>query len=69
MWDAGTDKVYTFGTTGWNLVIGDWNGDGKGTKIGVYQNGVWYLDYNGNGMWDAGTDKVYSIRSGRVDHR
>ena len=25
------------------------------TKIGIYQNGVWYLDFNGNGAWDAGT--------------
>jgi len=40
--------------------LGDWNGDTH-TEIGVYQNGVWYLDYSGNGMWDAGTDKVYSF--------
>ena len=29
--------------------------------IGVYQNGVWYLDWNGNGAWDQGIDKVYSF--------
>jgi len=22
-------------------------------KIGIYQNGVWYLDMNGNGVWDG----------------
>ncbi len=26
------------------------------TKIGVYRNGTWYLDTNGNGVWDAATD-------------
>jgi hypothetical protein len=34
-WDTGTDKVYTFGTTGWTSVIGDWNPAVPGTKIGV----------------------------------
>ena len=24
--------------------------------LGVYRNGTWYLDKNGNGGWDAGTD-------------
>jgi hypothetical protein len=31
------------------------------TEIGVYKDGVWYLDWNGNGVWDQGTDKVYSF--------
>jgi hypothetical protein len=26
-------------------------------KIGVYKDGVWYLDWNGSGAWDQGTDK------------
>ena len=31
-------------------------------KIGVYNNGVWYLDYNGNGTWDgAAIDKNYNF--------
>ena len=60
MWNAGTDKVYNFGATGSTPFTGDWNGDDH-TKIGVFQNGVWYLDYNGNGMWNAGTDKQYSF--------
>ena len=49
---------YIFWTTGWTSVVGDWNGDGT-TKIGLYKDGAWYLDWNGNGVWDAGTDKVY----------
>ncbi|MBF0559753.1 MAG: putative Ig domain-containing protein, partial [Nitrospirae bacterium] len=31
-------------------VVGDWNGDGR-TKIGIYRNGAWYLDYPGTGAW------------------
>jgi len=41
-------------------VIGDWNGNGR-TEVGVYQNGVWYLDYNSNTVWNAGIDKVYNF--------
>ena len=25
-------------------------------KVGIYRDGTWYLDTNGNGTWDAGTD-------------
>ncbi len=31
------------------------------TQIGVFHNGVWSLDSNGNGVWDAITDKVYNF--------
>ena len=40
------------------LVV-DRNPSQPGTKIGVYEDGIWYLDWNGNGAWDAGTDKMY----------
>jgi hypothetical protein len=33
-------------------VVGEWTGGGI-TKIGVYRNGTWYLDKNGNGVWDG----------------
>jgi len=36
-------------------VVGEWTG-GAVTKVGIYRNGIWYLDKNGNGVWDAGTD-------------
>ncbi len=46
---------------GWSGVtpfVGDWNGDGK-TKIGVYVDGFWFLDYDGSYTWDGGAaDKV-----------
>jgi len=32
-------------------VIGDWNGDGK-HDLGVYRDGHFFLDLNGNGRWD-----------------
>ncbi len=60
-WDGEpTDKIASFGVglTDAVPVVGDWNGDGP-TKIGVYQNGYWYLDVNGNGQWDgAPTDQL-----------
>ena len=51
----------SFGAPGWTSVVGDWNPAVPGMKIGVYQNGVWYLDWNGNGAWDQGIDKAYSF--------
>jgi hypothetical protein len=33
-------------------VTGDWNGSGF-DKIGLFRNGIWYLDYNGSGGWDG----------------
>jgi len=33
-------------------VVGDWTGDGI-AKIGIYRQGSWYLDKNGNGAWDG----------------
>ena len=63
-WDGGVvDKQYNFGWSDPNVipVVGDWNGDGR-TKIGVYYQGFWYLDYDGNGVWDGGiNDKAYNI--------
>ena len=33
-------------------VVGDWKGDGI-PRIGIYRQGSWYLDLNGNGQWDG----------------
>jgi C1A family cysteine protease len=63
-WDGGViDKQYNFGWNDPNVipVVGDWNGDGR-TKIGIYYQGFWYLDYDGNGVWDGGVnDKAYNF--------
>ena len=37
-----TDKVYTWGSPGYQPVTGDWNGDGK-VKIGTYNPTLAYL--------------------------
>jgi hypothetical protein len=43
-------------------VIGDWTGNGM-MRIGVFHNGTWYLDLNGNQRWDGreGGDGVFSF--------
>ena len=62
VWDGPvTDMTYpNFGVGLPNAipVTGDWPGSsnpGK-SKIGVYSNGTWYLDMNGNGVWNLGVD-------------
>ena len=52
--DGGQDKCLygSFGQAGDLPAAGDWNGDGK-AKVGVFRNGTWFLDYNGNGQWDG----------------
>ena len=61
-WDGcNIDRCYygSFGQTGDLPAAGDWNGDGK-AKVGVFRNGTWYLDYNGNGAWDGcAVDRCY----------
>ena len=44
-------QKYRFGLRGAIPVTGDWNGNGV-TKIGVFIDGLWFLDLNGNGIWD-----------------
>jgi hypothetical protein len=62
-WDGPvTDKTFPqFGLPGWIPVVGNWPGStGLGDKIGVYANGTWYFDMNGNGAWDGPvTDKTF----------
>jgi hypothetical protein len=63
-WDGcGTDRCAHFGTSGDLPVSGDWNGSGSG-KMGVFRpnSGIWYLDYNGNGLWDGcGIDRCINF--------
>jgi YD repeat-containing protein len=53
LWDANKDRTLNFGIPG-SPIVGDWNGSGS-AKIGVYQAGLFYLDYNGNGVYDGDT--------------
>ena len=43
----------TFGNPDGKPVSGDFNGDGV-CDVGVFIDGKWYLDLNGNGVWDEG---------------
>ncbi len=47
------DHVFQYGNDGDVALTGDWTGDGV-TKIGVYRNGDWYFDMNGDGRWNDG---------------
>ena len=47
------DHVFQYGTKGDIAVTGDWNGDGIYT-IGIFRNGVWFLDMDGDGRWSEG---------------
>jgi hypothetical protein len=61
VFDAG-DQVFHFGLPGDQVIVGDWNGDGR-AKIGVVRPDgqgslVFTLDSNGDGVFDAG-DQVF----------
>ncbi len=42
-----------FGNASDMPIVGDWDGTGK-KRIGVFRNGIWYLDINGDGYFGAG---------------
>ena len=44
-------SAFVFGSVEAIPVAGDFNGDGQ-ADLGVYLNGEWFLDVNGNGQWD-----------------
>jgi hypothetical protein len=44
------DHVFNFGVTGDHPVAGDWAGNGVDC-IGVFRNGEWHLDLDGDGLF------------------
>ena len=58
------DHVFQYGGKGDIAVVGDWNGDGIYT-IGIFRDGTWYLDMDGDGRWSEG-DVVVAVRPGRA---
>jgi sugar lactone lactonase YvrE len=52
---SGGDTFFAFGGDGASYVpvVGDWNGDGR-TKVGIYHNGFWSLDTNGDQVFGQG---------------
>jgi hypothetical protein len=64
--NVASDKAFAFGGIAGDIPItGDWDGSGK-TKVGVYRasNGLFLLDYDGNGIFDPAVDKIYSLGVG-----
>jgi hypothetical protein len=54
-WDgtSGGDRFIGLGGVAGDVpVVGDWNGDGW-TDVGIFRNGIFALDFNGNGQWDG----------------
>jgi hypothetical protein len=40
-------------------VVGNWDGSAtETTQVGIYRNGNWYLDRDGDGVWDGATETV-----------
>jgi hypothetical protein len=59
-WDgtgAGQDVEAYLGESGDVAVTGDWN-LGIRDKIGVYRDGFWIIDRNGNRVWDGPPDDI-----------
>lgn len=54
--------LVVFGHSSATPVVGDWDGDGD-DEVGVFINGKWYFDINGNGRWDKG-DLMAELGSG-----
>ena len=60
---TGKDVMYSFGFPGAIPVVGDWNRD-SWDEIGVYTDGIWYVDANHNYVWDGtgtGKDAIFSF--------
>lgn len=57
------DHVFRYGTDGDMAIAGDWTGTGV-TTIGVFRQGVWYLDVDGDGKWSTGDILVHYGQSG-----
>jgi hypothetical protein len=51
--EAFTGKSIHWGNPGDIVILGDWNQSGS-AKVGVFRNGLWILDSNGNGVLDSG---------------
>jgi hypothetical protein len=61
---TGNDLVAGFGMAGDKPVIGNWNHTTPGEKIGIFRNGTWLMDYNGNFLWDGIDKSAYLGQAG-----
>jgi hypothetical protein len=62
--DSGASTTVAFGIPGAIPVVGDFNGDGV-DEIGIYYQGEWLLDLNGNHRWDG--DDLWAALGSRGD--
>jgi hypothetical protein len=46
-------------------IVGDWDGSGK-RRIGIFRNGTWILDINGDGIDDAGDKTIVFGQAGDI---
>ncbi|MDP9053678.1 MAG: SBBP repeat-containing protein [Acidobacteriota bacterium] len=54
-----------YGTSTDLPIVGDWNATGK-KQIGIFRNGAWYLDTNGNGVLDAADKTIAFGQAGDI---
>jgi serine-aspartate repeat-containing protein C/D/E len=59
------DHVFQFGEAGDLPVVGDWNGDGVKT-IGIFRDGTWFLDMDGDGRWSPNDLAVQFGQAGDI---
>jgi protocatechuate 3,4-dioxygenase beta subunit len=59
------DHVFLYGDEKHVAVTGDWNGDGV-TNIGIFYNGTWFLDADGDGQWSAGDVEITLGQAGDI---
>ncbi|MDP1562777.1 MAG: SdrD B-like domain-containing protein [Pirellulaceae bacterium] len=59
------DHVFSFGQEGDIAISGDFNGDGI-TQIGVFNNGAWTIDSNGDGRLDIRDQRFQFGQSGDI---
>ncbi len=58
------DHVFEYGDSDDTPIAGDWNGDGV-SNVGLFRDGTWYLDVDGNGRWNDDAD-IYIERFGQA---
>jgi len=60
-WDGTTiDHTAWFGFNGAVPITGDWNGD-RITDIGIFYDGEWFIDSNGNGTYEIDFDETFTF--------
>ncbi len=57
------DHVFRYGASAHIPVTGDWSGDGI-KNIGIFEDGRWHLDEDGNGLWTAADREVVYGQAG-----